>query len=209
MWNKLRNYFVSGLIIFLPMALTIYLFIITLGFLDGQIAKFVEPIISEKYGFYFQGIHRFLFHFVCILIGVFLIVLIGMFTRHFLGKKIYDFFERILANLPFFKQVYPAFKEMVHFLFPRDQMASFKQVVLIEYPRKGIYSIGFLTNSSPKEVMAKTKQDLCNVFVPTSPSPLTGFTTIVPRADLILLDMAIEGAFKFIISGGVVNPPQK
>lgn len=208
MFTKLRNYFVSGLVIFLPMALTVYFFILTLGFLDHRIAEFIEPIMSKKYGYYYTGMNRFAIHFLCVLIWVFLIILIGVLTRHFLGKKIYDFFERLFGNLPFFKQVYPAFKEMVNFLFPRDQMASFKQVVLIEYPRKGIYSLGFLTNDAPKEVMQKTNQDLCNVFVPTSPSPLTGFTTIVPRSDLILLDMSIEGAFKFIISGGVVIPAQ-
>lgn len=209
MWNKLRNYFISGLIIFLPMALTIYLFIITLGFVDRRIAEFIKPIMTEKYGYIYEGWNRFVIHFLFVVIWVFLIIMIGVLTRHFLGKKIYSYFERIFANLPFFKQVYPAFKEMVIFLFPRENVVTFKQVVLVEYPRKGIYSIGFLTNDAPKETMEKTKLDMCNVFIPTSPSPLTGFTTIVPRTDLILLDMAIEGAFKFIISGGVVNPPQK
>ncbi|MGE0268562.1 MAG: DUF502 domain-containing protein [Candidatus Omnitrophota bacterium] len=206
MLTKIRNYFISGLVIFLPMALTAYLFILTLNFLDGQIAKFIEPIIFEKYGYYFEGVHRFAFHFLCALIGVFLIILIGILARNFIGKKVYELFEQTLVKLPFFRQVYPAFKEMIIFLFPRDKVANFKQVVLVEYPRKGIYAVGFLTNDSPKEILDKTKQDVCNVFIPTSPSPLTGFTTIIPRTDLIFLNMSIEGAFKFLISGGVVNP---
>jgi uncharacterized membrane protein len=109
-------------------------------------------------------------------------------------------------KLPFFKQVYPALKEMVIFLFRRDQMSSFKQVILVEYPRKGLYSIGFLTNDTAKEINDNIRTELCNVFIPTSPSPLTGFTVLVPKKEIIHTNISIEGAFKFIVSGGVVNP---
>ncbi len=209
MWQKLRNYFLSGLVIFLPAALTIYIFFLALNFLDARIARFLEPIILEKYGFYFEGIHRFLFHFLCILVLVYLIILIGVLARNFLGRKIYEIFEQILVKLPFFRQLYPAFKEISIFLFSRDRVASFKQVVMVEYPRKGIYSLGFLTNEAPAEVTDKINKEMANVFISTSPSPLTGFTIIVPRKDITVLDMSIEAAFKFIVSGGVVNPQQQ
>ncbi|MBZ0166737.1 MAG: DUF502 domain-containing protein, partial [Candidatus Omnitrophica bacterium] len=115
-------------------------------------------------------------------------------------------FEQMLVKLPFFRQLYPAFKEISIFLFSRERMVSFKQVVMLEYPRKGIYSIGFLTNDAPSQVKDVVKKDLCNVFISTSPSPLTGFTMMVPRKEVIYLDISIEAAFKYILSGGVVNP---
>lgn len=209
MLTKLRNYFLSGLVIFMPLALTIYIFVAVIGFLDGQIGRFLEPIILEKYGFYFEGIHRFIFNFLCVVAGVYLIILIGFFARNFVGRKIYEFFEQILIKLPFFRQLYPAFKEISIFLFSRDRVASFKQVVLVEYPRKGIYSLGFLTNDAPEEVAEIINKDMCSVFISTSPSPLTGFTIIIPRKDVTVLEMSIEAAFKFIVSGGVVNPQQQ
>ena len=133
-------------------------------------------------------------------------MLIGFITRNLLGRKIHDFFERLVLKLPFFKQVYPALKEMAIFLFSREQLRSFKQVVLIEYPRKGIYSFGFLTNDASQRIQDKVKQELCNIFVPSSPGPLTGFVMMVPKKDIIFTDITIEEAFKFIVSGGVVNP---
>ena len=112
----------------------------------------------------------------------------------------------IVLKLPFFKQVYPALKEMAVFLFTRERMASFRQVVLIEYPRKGIYAMGFLTNDSSKEICDDVKKELCNVFIPSSPGPLTGFTVLVPKKEVVHTRISIEDAFKFIVSGGVVNP---
>jgi len=198
MLSSLRKYFISGLIVFLPVALTIYLFVIALNFADGLLGKFLEPYFYKNFGFYFHGLG--------IILGVYLIVFIGFIVTNFLGKQVYGFFERILQKLPFFKQVYPALKEIAIFLFSRDQMSSFKQVVIIEYPRNGIYSLGFLTNNTASRISDYTKKELCNVFIPSSPGPLTGFAVMVPKKDLIITDLTIEEAFKFIASGGVVNP---
>ncbi|MCA9400279.1 MAG: DUF502 domain-containing protein [Candidatus Omnitrophica bacterium] len=200
MMNKFRNYFLSGLIVFLPLALTIYIFVLAIGFADSLIGKYLEPSFAERFGFYFPGIS--------ILVGIYIIVVIGFIVTNFVGKKVYDFFENMLIRLPFFRQVYPALKEMAVFLFARDRYRTFKQVVLVQYPRKGIYSIGFLTNErSAKKISDAVKQDLCNVFVPSAPGPLTGFAIMVPVKDLIYVDLSVEDAFKFIVSGGVVNPP--
>ena len=95
---------------------------------------------------------------------------------------------------------------MAIFLFSRDQLKSFRQVVLLEYPRKGIYSIGFLTNDSAHKLNELTKNELCNIFIPSAPGPLTGFVMMVPKKDIIFTDIKIEDAFRFIVSGGVVNP---
>ena len=95
---------------------------------------------------------------------------------------------------------------MAVFLFARERLSSFKQVVLIEYPRKGVYAMGFLTNDTSKEICDNIGKELCNVFVPSSPGPLTGFTILVPKKEVVYTHISIEDAFKFIVSGGVVNP---
>jgi len=198
MMNRLRRYFISGMIVFLPFALTVYFFVLAVNFSDGLLGKYLEPYFYENFGFYFRGLS--------IIAGVYIIVVIGFFVTNFLGKKVYDYFERLLIKLPFFRQVYPAIKEMAIFLFSRDRLAQFKQVVLIEYPRKGIYAIGFLTNDTSKRLGEKVKADLCNIFVPSAPGPLTGYVIMVPKKEVIYTDISIEEAFKFILSGGVVNP---
>jgi len=198
MWAKFKKYFISGLVVFLPIALTIYVFFLAINFADNILGRYIEPVFMNEFGFYFRGIS--------IIIGVYIIVLIGFFFTHFLGKKIYDFFDSLIVKLPFFKQVYPALKEMAMFLFSRDQLKSFRQVVLIEYPRKGVYSVGFLTNDSSDKINEMTKCELCNVFIPSAPGPLTGFAIMVQKKEIIFTDIKIEDAFRFIVSGGVVNP---
>ena len=197
MWVKLRRYFLSGLVIFLPLALTIYLFVLTLNLADGLLGKFIEPYFFRKFGFYFRGLS--------IVISIFTIFLIGFLATNFLGRKIYLVFERILLKLPFFRQVYPAIKEISIFLFSKER-ATFKQVVLVEYPRKGLYSVGFFTNDAADKMSEKVGQELCNIFMPSSPGPLTGYILLVPKKDLIFLDVSVEDALKLIVSGGVVNP---
>lgn len=198
MMNRLRNYFISGLVVFLPLALSIYLFVWTVNFADGFLGKYLKPYFYETFGFYVRGLG--------ILAGIYLIIVIGFFFTNFVGRKVQQYFERLLLRLPFFKQVYPAVKEMAVFLFSRDRPKSFKQVVLVEYPRKGIYSYGFLTNDADPRLREQTKKKLCNVFVPSSPGPVTGFTILVSKEEIIFTDISIEDAFKFIVSGGTASP---
>ena len=194
--NKLRRYFISGLIIFLPLALTIRLLIVVFNIADGFLGRYIEPYFSREFGFYFRGLS--------ILFCLLLIVVIGFLGANFLGKRLYSFWEKFLLRLPFFKQVYPAFKEIALFLFSREKF-NFRQVVLIEYPRKGIYSIGFLTNEASKKISEKTGHELVYVFVPHTPSPLTGFLTLVPKNDLIFPEISVEEAIKIVITGGVIK----
>ena len=199
MGKKLQRYFISGLIFFLPLTLTVFLFVWTVNFADGLLGQFIKPYFIEWFGFYFEG--------MSIVIGIVLIVLLGILATHVFGK-IYGFFEKLILKLPFFRQVYPAIKEMAVFVFSREKLA-FKQVVVIEYPRKGIYSFGFLTNEcSSAKVCDNIGQELCNVFVPSAPGPLTGFVVMVPKKDLVFSDVTVEDAIRFNVSGGVVNPSQ-
>ena len=198
MLAKLRKYFLSGLVVFLPISLTIYLFFLAIDFFDGILGKYLEPFFAENFGFYFSGLS--------IIIGVSIIILIGFLATNFLGKKIYHFFDGMLERLPIFKSIYMAMKEMATFLFARDRFSSFKKVVLVEYPRKGIYAFGFLTNDTSERIAKKTKKELCNVFLPSAPGPLTGYVVLVPKNEIVLLDISVEDAIKVIVSGGVVNP---
>ena len=194
--GRLRRYFLSGLVIFLPLALTVRLFIWTFNLADGFLGKYIEPYFAREFGFYFRGLS--------ILICLLLILLIGFLGANFLGRRVYPFLEKLILKLPFFKQVYPAFKEMAVFLFSREKLA-FQQVVLVEYPRHGLYSIGFLTNQTPKKICEKTRKDLYSVFIPHTPSPLTGFLTLVPKNELTFPDITVEEAIKILISAGVVK----
>lgn len=194
--SNIRKYFVAGLIAFLPLALTIKLLIITFNFADGLLGKYIEPYFSREFGFYFRGFS--------ILICIVLIVFIGFLVTNFLGRRIFPLFERLLLQLPFFKQVYPAFKEISLFLFSEEKM-NFHKVVLIQYPRQGIYSIGFLTNDVPADVGGLVTTKLAYVFVPHTPSPLTGFLTLVPKDDLVYPDITVEEALKIIVSAGVIK----
>jgi uncharacterized membrane protein len=200
MINKLRKYFLSGLVVFLPITLTVYSFVLLINFADGLLGKFLEPYFYETFGFYFRGLS--------IIVGVYLVIVIGFFATNYLGKRIYEFFENLLVKLPFFRQVYPAIKEMALFLFSRDKISTFKKVVFVEYPRKGVFSIGFFTNNAPEEICQKKRKELCNIFIPSAPGPLTGYVAIIPKQDIIFTDINIESAFKFIVSGGMVNPGQ-
>ena len=196
MLTRFRRYFIAGLAAFLPLALTIYLLIFTFNFADGILGKYLAPYFRREFGFYVRGISLFL----CL----FLILFIGFFATNFVGQRFFPFLEKFLLRLPFFKQVYPAIKEIAIFLFSRERL-SFRQVVLIEYPRAGIYSIGFLTNTAHEKIAEKLSKDMCYVFIPHTPSPLTGFLTLVSKKDLLFPDITVEDAIKIIISGGVIR----
>lgn len=197
MLARLRRYFLSGLVVLLPATLTVYLLIIIITFADGILGKYIQPYFADRFGFYFRGLSIF--------VGFVFIVIIGFLATNIFGKRLVDFFEGLLLRLPFFRQVYPAIKEIAMFLFSREKLA-FQQVAIIEYPRKGMYSMGFLTNESTDAINKLTKNELCNVFIPTTPSPLTGFVVLVPKKEILFPDISVEEAFKFIISAGVVNP---
>ena len=195
--SRTKRYFITGLTVFLPVLLTVYLMVLIFNFTDNFLGKFIKPFFYWLDVEYIRGLS--------ILIFIALIILLGFLFTHFLGRRLYPIIERQLLKLPFFRQVYPTMKEIAIFLFSREK-PTFKQVVLVQYPRKGVYAVGFLVNDSSKELCAKTGQDLCNVFIPTSPTPLSGFVSLIPREEIITTDITIEQAFKFFASDGVVNP---
>lgn len=197
MIKKIRHYFATGLLITLPVFLTLYLIFIVVRFIDGIGGKVINYYLNKNFGFVIPGLG--------FILSMMVIVAVGFIATDFFGKKFFRVIERWFLKFPFIRQIYPAAKQMVDSFISKESPA-FKKVVLAEYPSKGIWSIGFLTNDSFKEANDKTGRDLIHVFIATTPSPLTGFLILVPRQDVKFLDISVEEGVKLIISGGIVKP---
>jgi uncharacterized membrane protein len=181
----------------LPLVVTIQLLGWAFAVADNFLGKYLSPYMTQEVGFYFRGLS--------ILLCLFLILLVGFVFNNFIGRRAYASFERFLLNIPFFKQVYPAIKEMLMFIFSQQKLA-FSQVVLVEYPCAGIHTIGFLTNDTDKKICDQLAiKDLINVYIPQTPAILGGFLILIPKSKAVFLDMSIEEAAKIIVSGGVVK----
>ena len=188
--QKLRNLFITGLVIFIPLAVTIYVLWITFNFFDG----FLKPLVVAVYGKAIPGIS--------LLVTLFLILAIGAFARAAIGKSIFDYLDKGVLRIPIVRSIYSTIKgASTAFLMPKQ--GGFKSVVLVEYPRKRSYALAFTTGLSAGEVQKKTAEKTVNVFVPTSPNPTSGFFLMVPEKDLISLNMSVEEALKFVVSGGL------
>jgi uncharacterized membrane protein len=188
--QKLRNLFITGLVIFIPLAVTIYVLWITFNILDG----FLKPLVAAVFGKAIPGLS--------LLVTLFLILAIGAFARAAIGRSIFDYLDRGVLRIPIVRSVYSTIKgASTAFLMPKQ--GGFKSVVLVEYPRKRSYALAFTTGLSAGEVQKKTAEKTVNVFVPTSPNPTSGFFLMVPEKDLIPLNMSVEEALKFVVSGGL------
>ena len=191
--NRLKRYLLTGLVVLLPVVLTTYVLLAIFRFSDRILGRFIEGLI----GFYIPGIG--------LVLSLVIVLLTGFLTTVLLGRRIFVVIENMFLKFPLVRQIYPSAKQIINFLFSKDRL-QLKKVILVEYPRKGIWSMGFITNETVQEVKTKTGQDLLNVFIPSSPGPFTGYFMFVPKSDIIFLDMTIEDALKLIISDGVVNP---
>ncbi len=133
--------------------------------------------------------------------------MVGVLLASVVGKSLWRIIERFIMNTPFLKQVYPYVKQITDFMFAQEEQKSFfSKVVAVEYPRKGIWSIGFVTGPGLKNVSDKVKKEILSVLIPTSPTPFTGFVIMVPKKETIEMDMTIEQALRFMVSGGVILP---
>ncbi len=195
--NKFKKVFIAGLIVILPILFTVLLLIAILDFLDGILGNFVNRIMIKFFGFYIPGVGLISF--------LILTFVVGFFARKYIGKAFLSLFEKFFLKFPLIKLIYPAAKQIIQFLFSAEEV-PFKKVVLVEYPRRGIYVIGFFTNEGLKDACTKTGLDLVNVFIPSPPNPLSGFYIMMERKEVITLEISVEDALKLIVSGGVVNP---
>lgn len=196
MWQKFSAYFIRGLITLLPLLVTIWLLWFMFSFLDSILGN----IIGLALGRSIPGLGFF--------ITVILIFLSGYFATYIFGAKFFKFGEELLYHVPIVKSIYSAAKQINDVLFTQKSAEEYRRACLIEYPRKGVWSVGFVTSDAAAEIEVKAKEKMINVFIANTPTPATGFLVIVPAREVILLDMKIEDAFKYVVSGGVLKPAE-
>ena len=208
----LRNSFLTGLVVIAPVALTIWLIWSVIGWIDGFVLPFIpnlyhpDNILNTIFGQDIAINIRGLGVVVFLLFTTF----VGWIAKGFLGRSLIRFGENLVRRMPVVRSIYSGVKQIAETVFAQSDR-SFEKACLIEYPRKGIWAIGFISTDAKGEVKykVKAKSDLLSVFVPTTPNPTSGFMLFFPRSDVIELDMSIEDAAKLVISAGLVYPPYK
>lgn len=196
---RIRAYFFAGILVIAPISITLYLAWILINFVDSTVSK----VLPAKYNpetylpFSVPGLG--------LVIAFILITLVGAFTAGYLGKFFVKLGETIVNKMPFIRNIYGAVKQIFETIFT-GQSNAFRKVVLFEYPRKGTWAMGFITGTTKGEVQNITKDEVINVFLPTTPNPTSGYLLFVPKQDLIPLAMTIEEGIKMIVSGGIITP---
>ena len=191
---RLRNYFFTGVIVLIPIGFTLYLSKFLINFSTKLVPSGLNPNTYLPYSI--PGIE--------IILTVIFITIVGGLSLSFLGKKFLQIIDDLFKKIPILRTIYSAIGQMTESF--RNQDGNKKSVVLVEYPRKGSWAVGFATKENTGEIKSKTKIDLVNVFVPTTPNPTSGFLLMIPKEDLIYLDMSFEEASKFIVSAGTSTP---
>tara|TARA_X000000950_G_scaffold237059_1_gene288231 strand:+ start:289 stop:903 length:615 start_codon:yes stop_codon:yes gene_type:complete len=192
-FSKIRNNFIAGVVVLIPIGITLYLTIFLIRVSGKILPKEINP--NNYLPFDIPGVE--------ILMALILITIIGWLSLSFLGKKFFEFFNNILKRIPILRTIYSAIGQMTEsFTKTGDKQ---KAVVLLEYPRKGVWAVGFATKENEGMIQNKLNEEIINVFVPTTPNPTSGFLLMVPKKDLIYLDVSFEQASKFIVSAGTTN----
>jgi len=186
----LRNYFITGIVVLIPIGFTLYLTKFIIGISSNIIPQNINPNNYLPYAI--PGIE--------ILISIIFITLVGGLSLSFLGKRVLKFIDDLFKKIPFLRTIYSAILQMTESFSSKDN--NKKSVVLVEYPRKGVWAVGFATKENKGQMSKKTNKNLINVFVPTTPNPTSGFLLMFPVDEVIHLDMSFEEASKFIVSAG-------
>ncbi|MBT6123053.1 MAG: DUF502 domain-containing protein [Candidatus Puniceispirillum sp.] len=197
--GRIRSWFFTGLVVTAPVLLTIYITWSAIEIIDGQVANllphFAETAYSEIPG-------------IGLLIGFALITIIGALAAGFIGRWLINFGESLLNRMPVVRSIYGAIKQILETVVSA-QSDAFREVVLVEYPRKGLWVIGFVTGNTKGEVDRLIDHDMVNVFIPTTPNPTSGFLLFCPKKEIEFLEMEVEEAVKMVVSGGIVTPPDR
>lgn len=200
--RRIRNVFITGLLITLPIALTWFILQFLLNNFDALSPVFTNILIQlgapipEGYRIPFLGL----------VVTLLIVLIVGWLTTNFFGKKVFQIGELLIEKIPFVRRVYKGSKQVVSSIAEADTSA-FRKVVLIEFPRRGLLAIGFVTGESRGEVQELTRENMLNVFVPTMPNPTSGFLIFSPLEELTEVSMTIEEGIKYVVSGGLVAPP--
>ena len=195
--EKIKRYLITGFVVVVPIFLTFYVLLGIVRVADGILGRFLNVYLKDSLGFYIPGLGFF--------IAIIFIFIIGLLANRFVGKKMIFGIERWFSNLPLINKVYPALKQIILFISAQKEF-GFKKVVLVEYPSKGIWSIGFLTNEHFDKISQLTNKEMVAVFMPSTPGPLTGYMIFLPKQEVKFLDISVSDALKIIISGGVFKP---
>ena len=200
--RRFRAYLFTGILVTAPTFITVYLAWIFIGFVDSRVTPLIpEASNPETYlPFAIPGLG--------LVVLIFFLMLIGALTAGFIGRFWIRFSEQLLNRMPVMRSVYTAVKQILETVLAQ-QSNAFRQAVLIEYPRRGAWAIGFITSRTEGEVQNITEEECINVFIPTTPNPTSGFLLFIPKQDIVHLNMSVEDAIKMVISGGIVTPPDK
>ncbi len=199
---RLRAYFFAGILITAPVTITFYLAWIFINFVDAQITPLIpvqyNPTTYLPFGLPGLGL-------LIVIVGL---TLIGALTAGFVGRMVMRIYEALLARMPVVRSVYSATKQIFETVLAK-QSNAFREAVLVEYPRRGIWAVAFITGRTEGEVQNLTTEETINIFLPTTPNPTSGFLLFVPKKDVVPLSMSVEEAIKMVISGGIVTPPDR
>ncbi len=194
LWQKVRSVFLRGAVLIVPLALTIWFFQALLNAIDGILSPLLEAWIGRR----IPGLG-----FVSMVV---IILFVGLLTRNLVGRLLFGWFENLLRSIPFVRSVYGAIRDLVSAFSLGGQGKTFREVVMVEYPRHGLYTIGFVTNHILYADAAGGSTEFLNLYIPNPPNPTSGVLILVPKAEVIHLDLTIEQGLKFVLSGGIVTP---
>jgi uncharacterized membrane protein len=196
--KHLRRYLVAGLLVWIPLGVTVFILRVLIGLMDKTLLLIPEQYRPEEWlGFTIPGLG--------LILTLLVLLVTGLLAANIVGRSMVGLWESLLDRIPVVRSVYSAAKNFAEIVFS-DSGQSFKKVLLIEYPRKGVYSLAFQTATNLGEVQGRTGEEMICTFVPTTPNPTSGYIIILPKKDVIELDMEIDEALKMIISLGVVVP---
>lgn len=197
----IKRYFITGLLIWVPLAITAWVLMSIIGTMDGTLQLLPEAVHPRQlFGFDIPGGGA--------LLTLLIILLTGLLATNFIGQRLIGWWESLLARIPVVNSIYNSVKQVSDTLFSSSGNA-FRKALLVEYPRRGAWTIAFLTGKPGGEVAAHLSGEHLSVYVPTTPNPTSGFFLIVPKAEIIELEMSVDTALKYVISMGVVPPPDK
>lgn len=199
--GKLRAYFFTGILVTAPVMITFYVAYKVIVFIDVSVNRLLPPQFKP------DNFLPFTIPGLGIIILVVVLIFIGMFAAGFMGKFFLKLGEWLVYKMPLISSIYSVLKQIFE-TFLSNKSNAFKKVVLLEYPRKGIWILGFVSADTDGEVKELLKQKMVNIFIPTTPNPTSGFLIFVPKEDVVELDMSVEDGIKFVISGGIVAPEE-
>lgn len=196
--QRLRRYFLTGILVSAPIVLTFYFTLLFLDFIDSRVARLLPDGMYPDGGIPGLGL----------VIAVVFFIVAGWFATNYMGRLTIQISEAVVDRVPVIRTIYGAFKQVFEMVMG-NQAKAFREAVLVEFPKENSWAIGFVTGVTQGEIQTRTTETVLNVFVPTTPNPTSGFLIFVPKSKAVALDMPVDDAIKMIISGGLITPPER